>query len=519
MSTNSNKATTKTKLKVGLFSLSTLVLLGALSVYVNNRPFWWKPCEPVLVTVEDATGLKTKAPVKSLGLDVGFIQDLAMVESGVKLKICLTAPVEVVPDTKAFVRSEGFMGDRFLELKPVKYIGKHKLEQGVPANPNATPTPESTSSSNQKPEKVIPEGRDQENSSKPSNSSRSESGWREKFLVSFSSILMPSAQAQTEALAQMGRSTRTAKEVPIGEGAADMQQVMGQLNDLTKSLKESINPDEIRSTIKQLNATLKDASKAFSPQGGLTATAQRSLIKLEDAIEQLRDQATRINQGQGSVGMLLNDPYYAEELRKAVSSINKLLGRASELKLVVNLGFAEMNAWGGSRAAFQLSIWPRPHRYYTLGVSNDPRGNIAQTTNQVESGGTTNTIRNTSTTQGGFSYTLLIGQVFWNRVDFALGLVHGDGVASFGLNLGWNPEKREQLQLKADAYFRGAAGGGTGWTVKPDARIYSIFQFFSAIYVTGGVEGLRKVNGTTSLFYGAGLRFEDEDIKLLFSFL
>ena len=66
MSTNSNEACTKTKLRVGFFTLATLLLLGALSIYVNNRPFWWRACDSVMVTVEDATGLKTKAPVKSL---------------------------------------------------------------------------------------------------------------------------------------------------------------------------------------------------------------------------------------------------------------------------------------------------------------------------------------------------------------------------------------------------------------------------------------------------------------------
>lgn len=508
MSTNSNEASPKTKFKVGMFTLSTLLLLGALSIYVNNRPFWWRACESVMVTVEDATGLKTKAPVKSLGLDIGYIEEIGMVTAGVKLRICVTAPIEMMPETKAFVRSEGFMGDRFLELKPVKYVGKHRLpESELP--PTVTPSPT-----------VVPSGgRIEEEPQFPDEQKFKNSRldarplpWSVRFGVQIFDWMLGAQRASAQ-------GSGKAKEIPIGEKSADMQQVMGQLNDITKALKESIQPDEIRTTIKQLNNTLKDAQKAFSPQGGLSATAQRSLIKLEDAIEQLRDQATRINQGQGSVGMVLNDPYYAEELKKAISSINKILGRVSELKLVVNLGFAELNAWGGSRAAFQLSIWPRKNRYYTIGLSNDPRGVISQTTNVVESGSATNTVRNTSTTQGGFSYTLLIGQVFADRFDVALGLVHGDGVASFGVNLGWNPEKIDHFQIKSDLYFRGAAGGSTGWTVKPDLRVYGYLQPFSVIYVLGGIEGLRKVNGTTSLFYGAGLRFEDEDIKLLFSFL
>ena len=141
-----------------------------------------------------------------------------------------------------------------------------------------------------------------------------------------------------------------------------LNSVMGEVKGLTSSLKESINPEEIRGTIKQLNKTLEEASKTFSPQGGLTQSAQRTLIKLEDTIEQFRDHLTRINQGQGSVGMILNDPTYAEEIKKAILNLNKILGRASDMRLSVSLGVNQLNAYNASRGEFQVTIWPRPTR-------------------------------------------------------------------------------------------------------------------------------------------------------------
>ena len=116
MSVNPNAASTKLKLKVGIFTVATLLFMGVLSIYINNRPFWWRPCDLVQVTIEDATGLKKKAPVKSLGLDIGYISDIGLVEAGVRVNLCITAPVEVLPETKAYVRGEGFLGDKFLEL-------------------------------------------------------------------------------------------------------------------------------------------------------------------------------------------------------------------------------------------------------------------------------------------------------------------------------------------------------------------------------------------------------------------
>jgi phospholipid/cholesterol/gamma-HCH transport system substrate-binding protein len=297
-----------------------------------------------------------------------------------------------------------------------------------------------------------------------------------------------------------------------------MQQLMSEMKDLTTSLKESINPEEIRGTIRQLNKTLEDASRALSPQGGLTATAQRSLIKLEDAIEQLRDQITRINQGQGTVGMLLNDPVYAEEMKKALQSLNHLLNKAADMRLEVALTLQELTAYQGARAAVDVTLWPKPDRFYRIGIASDPRGKISQKVVTSDYNGTTNgPITTTTVDQGGYVFTVLIGKHLHRRIDVSLGLLYGDGAAELNMNLG--PEEQpEALQARADLYFRANATSGN-WTSSPDGRISLIYQPISIFYLTGGVEGFRQVNNQFSVFYGGGMRFDDENIRLLLSFL
>lgn len=473
---NANEASREIKLKTGAFTVVGILFIGALTVYINNRPFWWRTCEPIQVTVQDATGLKKKSPVKSLGLDIGYISGVGLVTRGVSLNICVTAPVAITPETRAYVRSEGFLGDKFLELKPVKYIGSEPQDE-APPGPEESPAGKSSHSS------VLP--------------------------------LLKDLFGLSDARADDVRSD--AKRVPVGEGSADMQALMSEMKSLTTSLKESINPEEIRATIRQLNKTLGDASRALSPQGGLTQTAQRSLIKLEDAIDQMRDQMTRINQGEGSVGMVLNDPTYAEELKKAMKSLNQLLGRASEIRLVMNLGIHQLPAYNAARSTVHLALFPKADRYYLLGGDMDPRGNFSQTVTTAEIAGTSNTVASTVQEKGGFNLTVMIGKILKERFDIAIGLLRGDGATTFTFHLG--PAEDVQLfQLKSDLYFRAKTINGT-WTAQPDARIYAMFQPVSIFYVVGGVEGFRKVDDHFSSFFGAGMRFEDEDIKLLLSFL
>ncbi len=428
---NANEASIGKRIKVGLFTLGGLAFLGILSVYVNNRPFWWRSCEPVTVTVEDATGLKNKSPVKSLGLEIGYISEIGLITEGVKLKLCITAPVAMTPETKAYVRSEGFLGDRFLELKPVKYTGTRGIGHSL-------------------------------------------------------NFLIPSAYAED--------TTKPTRDIPVAEKQADMQAVMTQLHGLVTDLKSAINPDEIRQTVRQLNKTLEDASKALSPQGGLTATAQRSLIKLEDAIEQLRDQVTRINQGQGSVGMVLNDPTYADELKKALMSMNKLLNRMSEIRLEVTLGINQLTGYSATRADFNLRIFPKPDRFYLLGVASDPRGSVSQeTTTTYVNGGNATTIQNNKTSKGGYAFTAMIGKVLSPRVNLSVGLHYGDGDAALGINLG-PAEALERIQFINELYFRPKTDNGA-WSAVADGRSYLLYQPYSILYLTGGLEGYRKIDG------------------------
>src|SRR5690349_11669671 len=120
---NTTQTSFSTRLKVGAFTVFGLLLVGGVTVWVNDRPYWYRPCQLVMINVEDATGLKTKSPIRSLGLEIGYLKHVELAETHVTLGICITAPVEILPGTKAYIRGEGFLGDKYVELKPVKYNG------------------------------------------------------------------------------------------------------------------------------------------------------------------------------------------------------------------------------------------------------------------------------------------------------------------------------------------------------------------------------------------------------------
>lgn len=475
---NINDANLGMRIKVGVFTILGVLLIGAITVFVNDRPFWWRGCNLVHINVPDATGIKTKSPVRSLGIQIGYLKSIGLTEEYVRLGICITAPVEILENTKAYIRGEGFLGDKFLELKPVHYLGEQKNIRND----------------------LFPK--------------------EIKVVSSLFDFFIPSASAEE---AQAAPTTPAKKDIPLENSGKGAQQLIGEVNtlvgeltDLTKEIKGA----KLQETISQLNKTLQSAEKTLSSDGGLTSTAQRTLQKLEDAISQLRDVVSRVNEGKGSVGKLLNDPIYAEEILSAIRNINSLLGKVSGMRFLVNVGADYINAYSGARSWFQVGIYPTYDRYYLLGITVDPRGKLTTVTTATTVGSTTSTSETTQIEQGGILLTGMLGKVFWRRLDLALGVLHGDGAVSASVYFGSFGEE-ERLQLRNDVYYRSNINANAKLIHFRTRAIWFPSQspYLRSLYVSAGVETFRKVNNKFAYSVGAGLSFDDQDIKMLFSFL
>ena len=482
-----------TRFKVGLFTLVGFLSIGSMVIIISDQPYWWRSCQVVEINVEDATGLKSKSPIRSLGIEIGYLKSVSLTESHVRLGICLTAPVEVLPETRAYIRAEGFLGDKFVELKPVRYVG-------------------STASG----ARMI----------RPSTI-RQFAGWvlpaayagpqPDQVLQSDS----PSIDVADAHRRDFPRKGNHGREIPVGENTGDVQNLVGELGGLTKDLRQSLNPEDLKKTLNQINRTLEhlgSASRNLSPEGKLNQTAQRTLAKLEDAIEQIRDLTTRINQGEGSLGRLINDPTYADEIKLALQNLNKLLNKVGQMQFVVDIGGVSLPRLDGGRGWFQLGIWPSRRHYYLLGVTGDSRGKISNMTINTTAGGTTQTTQVQTIEQTGILFTAMVGRKFFERADVSVGALYGDGALSTLFSLWPDPAKPELFQIRADFFVRNAVAGYDARLTFLGRPIPEIPQF----YVRAGfdsVKGLFKDGGPAgpSPFYGAGITFTDEDIKLLFA--
>lgn len=491
----------KQLLRLGVFATLGIIILVGFSFYVNDQPFWYRACNAIDITVDDATGLRRKSPVKTLGLDIGYIKSVDLDGENVVISVCITAQVRLRSDTRAYVRSIGVLGDRFLELKPVD-VG--------PVRPNSRV--DSLKVPLQKGAEDQSLLLEEERSSKPA------AKIREKVLdqaASLFDLLIPSAQASeafaADAYAQQGKQTlQASRETEISDMLKRATKLIDQLTLLTRDLRDATSQASFKELVVNLNEAAKNLAQLLEPKGELTKNLRKSMESFRKSLESAEEALNKINTGKGSIGKLLNDEKLYDEAVAAIKGLNLLLGKAGALRVFVDLSADQVPAFDGGKGRFYLKIEPNPTRYYLLGISTDPRGAEERTTTTTITSAGTSTEQKIVNKENGIKFTFALGKYF-GPLDLKVGLIENAGTVGVGYWLdedhNWGVMAELYKEKKVDPVR---------------LRVYARAQVFMGLYLRAGVEDIKRYQGpkmnSIPYFFGAGLYFNDEDIKYLLAF-
>jgi phospholipid/cholesterol/gamma-HCH transport system substrate-binding protein len=107
-----------TEIKVGLFVLISFLLLIYMTATVGKWSFGKDKGYQVLVKLDSAAGLLKDTPVKVLGVTKGWVESLALDGNKAVVTMRLPRGFPIPEDSLVYVRSEGLLGERYIELKP-----------------------------------------------------------------------------------------------------------------------------------------------------------------------------------------------------------------------------------------------------------------------------------------------------------------------------------------------------------------------------------------------------------------
>lgn len=267
--------------KVGFFFILAMILLGAM-LEVGEK---WNPFEkkiPYRTYLSSVTGLKIGDPVRLVGVDVGRITKIVVLDEKVEVDFEVKPGTKIKTDTIAMLRLTNLLGGQFLGLS-----------LGSPAAP------------------ILPGG-----------------GTVKGRDVANIDIIVDNVSALTSDAKQL-----------ISDLNRNQNRVMGQVSDILTD-----NRTSLRQTIANLDSI---TAKLDRGEGSLAMLLNDRALYTEaqDAVGSLKSVTAKIDKGEGTLGRLVNDgALYTEakatltDLRAGIGDMNAGFKDFKELTAKANRG-------------------------------------------------------------------------------------------------------------------------------------------------------------------------------------
>ena len=257
----------------------------------------------------------------------------------------------------------------------------------------------------------------------------------------------------------------------------------------------------------ELNKTLDDLRNSLKLIAEELAASRGAMQDVREITSNVNQITEKVANGEGTVGKLLNDDKLYNDIAKVSDKLTDYADTLLGMKVYVDAHSNYMVFDNSFKTYFDITLQPRADRFYLLGVVDDPRGNVSHTETTLTTvvNDTTYVVNDDKTVvTDNLKFNLQIGRIF-GPVALRGGIFQNK--AGFGLD--YNPWK--YISLSAEIFdFSGSAAPQLRvqgmarpflWTMEP----------FSWLYITAGGEDL--INGGRDLYFGLGLRFDDDDLK------
>jgi phospholipid/cholesterol/gamma-HCH transport system substrate-binding protein len=475
-------------IKVGFFVLVCLAVFGFLLFKVEGFRLWGSEGQRVEVAFDSVAGLNAKAPVRVAGVKVGMVEKIELAGRKAKVTLLLDQPIAITEGTKAAVTNAGILGDKYVDLIP-----------GEPAAPKLAAG-------------TVIEGT--------------------------SPITFDSALARFD---QLGQSLQqlTGDLSGDGEMGASIRRLVGNLEATSADIRTLVaanrgQVDSMLANFERFSRTLADELPVLTAQmqrtleqvegvvaenrGDLRGTMEnvkQATENIQTSIDNLNAISTQIKSGEGTIGKLIYDSEAHDSLvstlktvEGGVGSLTQTLGRMQKIELQLALEAASYPDVDDSGSSIDLRLSSsNPNRFYRFGGSSNPGGKLSTETRTITTtypdGRTETTVVMEDKVEDKFT---LNAQVGWQYKNFELraGLFESSGGAAIDYGM---LGRKLIVSLEAFDFSRPEE-------LDPHLRFSARWALGESVYLLGGYDD-PLVSDRQSVFFGAGVRWKDDDLKYL----
>jgi phospholipid/cholesterol/gamma-HCH transport system substrate-binding protein len=274
----------KSEVWVGIFAVIGIFLLVAMTLKIEKFPIGKKPGYPLNIYFDSAAGLSPNAQVRVAGVRVGDVEKVALENGKAKVRFRLPKDVVLYKDAKAYLKSEGFLGEKYVEITT-----------GTPGNPKLEPNG------------VVEQGLP------PADV--------EQFLSNMSAV----REDLKEVIKPLGDVLKSIDPKKVEGIVANIDKFSGQLPGLTKDAKETI--EKAKGAFAQMEDIGEKVKKGEGTLGKLITDetiyrdAKEVVEKVKETAETLKNVSDKIERGEGTLGKLIQDESLYQEAKETLQSM------------------------------------------------------------------------------------------------------------------------------------------------------------------------------------------------------
>ena len=502
-----------TEFKVGLFTLVATGVIGYMFFVLSPDSFTSTGYKHYYSEVRNAAGIVTKTHVKTNGVTIGRVTDISLQADRTRIDFEVAAAVKIPESSQIAIKEKGLLGDVFMEIIRGEDTGAY-IESG----------------------RIIPPADDQVSLSE---------------LISIAGSVGKDIKEVTKVLAKVlggeegGRNIASivhdirelasSTKMIVQENRSDIRSLIANLEKTSLTLKKVIgdNEEDLSKVVRNVRLATDDL-REFSASvrhlvGGengkkiekIITSFDRTMQDVEVTAKNVRLVADKIERGEGTLGRLINEDKALTELEMAIKDVREVLAPATKLQLTVDY-HGEYRRDKSTQHYFNTWMRTRPDKFFLLGFT-DLTESVVETQTELldpestspDARGTPGRTRERITASKAIRFNLQFGKR-WHAAQLRFGLFESTGGLAGDYYL-----FQDRAKLSFEAFDWNSKS-----TVRKTAHIkaYLSILFFKHIYAVAGVDdltlyksGTTNIPGKLNYFFGAGLNFDDQDLKALFS--
>jgi phospholipid/cholesterol/gamma-HCH transport system substrate-binding protein len=479
-----------TEAKVGVTVILGAIALTFMTFQVGGLTFGDEGYR-VSVVFPTVLGLEQRAPVRISGVEVGKVEAIKLEKKGGALvTLLIDQEIEIPKDSAVSIASSGLLGDRFVEV----LLGQDKasLADGGVLLSSANKGASMEQLTGQVSDLITRFVKVADDVGAVTTSLRGAFGTKEG--EQSMKEIVENVRSLTKGIDDFVRSNQKS----MGNSISNLEEFSVFLNKEGQGLLKSLT--KISKKIESGEGTI---GKLIYDQGAYDKLSG-SLDDLGGSLKSVRAITKKVEQGEGTIGKLFADEKAYNNINTALEGVTNTLGRIQRFK--TNVGFRSEYQIDSSenKGYLSLKLSPRQDKYYLVELVDDPVGKVALTTNVTTTNGTPVTKTDLETTRK-LKFSAQFGKRLPN-FGLRIGLVEN----AFGIG-GDVYAQDDHIKFSVDAWD---FSSDDPLSKKPHIKVSAQYEILRYIHFGVGYDQILN-DGRDTLFVGAGLRFDDEDIQYL----